>query len=1036
MFIIRFRPCCLALSLVFMLAVAPHPAQGQRGGPPHPETQALLDSGQQLRSAHDFDAAITQFTAALNKARALADRNGEAEALRQLGLIESDAGRPVRAIELTEQSLVVSRVAKDSAREAKALNNLGVDYSTVGQMDRALSYFTEALRIQQDLKNRDGEALALVNIGRTCYLLDQPERALTQLSAAQRLFKATGNLVGQATCLGNLGNVYLSMGEPLKALDIYRNTLSLQRELKDKRSQAGLLASIGNVHFTLGEPLRALGFYEQALTLDQEVKERNGEARILGSMGHAYERLGELDQALALYGQALPLLKAVGDRRGESFTLSQMGLVYDTIRERRKALECYRQALELNRQTSNRGGEASTLSGIGNVLLHSGQRSQARASFRLALVLHRDLKDRSGEAGDLGGIALACIEDGRLEEALAGQRQALLLQREGGDKTGEAMTLGYIAVSEKMLGRLDDAERHVRAALVLLEGFRAHLGGTPVTKIGFLKSHVGAYYRAIDVLLARNKAADAFAVTQQTKARTLLDLLADGRVGTSPRLKPEDRRRENELRHKADVLNARMVAEGVRNEVGAKNRFGSLRIDIARAEDALQVFTVGMYGRYPELARNRVARTSTLADVSTFLPPDTALLEYVVLQGENKVEKRDRTVLFVVTRRSHSSAARVHAYSLAVNHDQLALRVDAFHAACSDPRKAYAKEANALYRLLVAPAARQLVGKNRLLICPDGPLWDLPFAVLDVGRRSLLERFEIDYAYSATGAQAAVLAKTDKRRTRPTRTLLALANPDFGDEKRFGDTSNLPGQRPIDAPSRPLDIPSRPIDAPSRPIDAPSRPLGAPSRTIGTLLREAISPGVGRISGLPGTQREANALSRRFPGGAIYTGKEAQEQLFKEKAAGFRYIHLASHAFLNDDAPLLSSIVLANPPPGSPEDGFLTAREIFDLDLSAADLVVLSACNTARGRTPTGEGLVGLTWALFVAGAPTQVVSQWSVDDSSTATLMERFYAGLSRGRFGKGAVLRSAALSIMRDGKHGHPYYWAPFILIGAWRR
>jgi len=187
---------------------------------------------------------------------------------------------------------------------------------------------------------------------------------------------------------------------------------------------------------------------------------------------------------------------------------------------------------------------------------------------------------------------------------------------------------------------------------------------------------------------------------------------------------------------------------------------------------------------------------------------------------------------------------------------------------------------------------------------------------------------------------------------------------------------------------------------------------------------------------LPGTQREADALKRRFAGAAVYTKKEAQERVVKEKASGYRYLHLASHAFFNDGAPLLSSVVLANPPPGSEDDGFLTAREIFDLDLSATDLVVLSACNTARGEKRSGEGVIGLTWALFVAGAPTQVLSQWAVDDASTATLMERFYAKLSQPQAGKGEALRAAALSLRRDRKHAHPYYWAPFILVGDWRR
>ena len=176
-------------------------------------------------------------------------------------------------------------------------------------------------------------------------------------------------------------------------------------------------------------------------------------------------------------------------------------------------------------------------------------------------------------------------------------------------------------------------------------------------------------------------------------------------------------------------------------------------------------------------------------------------------------------------------------------------------------------------------------------------------------------------------------------------------------------------------------------------------------------------------------------MKRDFKDATVFTGRQAQETTAKKLAGQYRYLHFATHGFFNDASPLLSSIVLAQPEPGSHEDGFLTAREIFDLNLHC-DMVVLSACNTARGETRTGDGLIGLTWALFVAGAPTQVVSQWSVDDASTATLMQSFYAGLTKKRMAKGQALRQAELALMRDGKHRHPYYWAPFVLLGDWNR
>jgi CHAT domain-containing protein len=183
---------------------------------------------------------------------------------------------------------------------------------------------------------------------------------------------------------------------------------------------------------------------------------------------------------------------------------------------------------------------------------------------------------------------------------------------------------------------------------------------------------------------------------------------------------------------------------------------------------------------------------------------------------------------------------------------------------------------------------------------------------------------------------------------------------------------------------------------------------------------------------LPGTRREADALKTDFPDARLQTEDKAQEAIAKSEAGNYRYLHFATHGLFNDAVPMLSSVVLAQPPKDSAEDGFLTAREIFNLDLKA-DLVVLSACDTARGEKKSGEGVVGLTWALFVAGAPSQVVSQWAVNDAGTAKLMQAFYANL-KAKQPKGAALRAAELSLLKDGEHGHPYYWAPFILFGEW--
>ena len=151
----------------------------------------------------------------------------------------------------------------------------------------------------------------------------------------------------------------------------------------------------------------------------------------------------------------------------------------------------------------------------------------------------------------------------------------------------------------------------------------------------------------------------------------------------------------------------------------------------------------------------------------------------------------------------------------------------------------------------------------------------------------------------------------------------------------------------------------------------------------------------------------------------------------------FRTLHFATHGILDSNSPMYSHIVLSTDEKSS-DDGLLEAWEIMGMDLTA-DLAVLSACETARGRTGVGEGVIGMSWAFFVAGCPTTVVSQWKVDSASTSELMIEFHRNLVSKTPGpqppwkKADALRKAMLTLMRNSKYKDPYYWAGFVVIGA---
>jgi ketosteroid isomerase-like protein len=195
------------------------------------------------------------------------------------------------------------------------------------------------------------------------------------------------------------------------------------------------------------------------------------------------------------------------------------------------------------------------------------------------------------------------------------------------------------------------------------------------------------------------------------------------------------------------------------------------------------------------------------------------------------------------------------------------------------------------------------------------------------------------------------------------------------------------------------------------------------SRSKNVLMSASFEP-------LPDAERMVKELGQMYGAKArVYVRAEAREEALKAESSNYRILQLATHGVINNASPMYSYVVLAQGN-NAQEDGLLEAWEIMQLDLRA-DLAVLSACETARGRIGAGEGVIGLAWALFVAGCPTTMVSQWKVESSSTTELMLAFHRNLQSGT-GKSEALRHASLKLMADKTYNHPFYWAGFIVVG----
>jgi CHAT domain-containing protein len=193
-----------------------------------------------------------------------------------------------------------------------------------------------------------------------------------------------------------------------------------------------------------------------------------------------------------------------------------------------------------------------------------------------------------------------------------------------------------------------------------------------------------------------------------------------------------------------------------------------------------------------------------------------------------------------------------------------------------------------------------------------------------------------------------------------------------------------------------------------------------------------------RLEPLPESEAEVKAVAQLYGAARsrAYFREDASEDRFKSEAGKYDVLHLATHGVLDSASPMYSNIVLARASGTGAEDGLLEAWELMNLNLKAK-LVVLSACETARGRIGAGEGVIGMMWALFVAGCPTTVVSQWRIDSAATRDLMVEFHRKISSTSAGfhavsKSSALRQAALKLLKTNEYRHPFYWAGFIVVG----
>ena len=795
-----------------------------------------------------------------------------------------------------------------------------------------------------------------------------------------------------ARTLHNIGTVKRFQADYTGALEWLRRSLEVAETLADKRILSGVLNTTGVVHREQGNYAQALAVLERSLPLSEAVNDTAATSLILNNIGTIHGSQGNHRQALEYFERTLKLGRAAGDKVMIANSLNNIGISHYSQRDYARALEFYSQSLALREELNDRRAAAQTLNNIGIIHREQGDHEKALDYYRKSLELREKLDDQAGTATVLNHIGIIYQLRGDALQSL--QISSRVLEIANRLASPELLWRGYELAGRAhvALKQFDEAEKAFTNSINTIEQMRHRVGGGELARQRFFEDKLQPYMAMIELAFERNRPVDVLTYAELAKARTLLDVIRNGRVHITKAMTPEQKEMERNSNAQLNLLNTQIYEESQKLKPN-RERIAELEPRREKARLAHEAFLTSLYGKHPELKVQRGETTPiTLAEAGDLLPGvATALLEFVVAE--------DKSFLILLSRDSQNGPVQVTLHPLKVTSKQLAEEIDEFRRMLAERDLTYQTKARQLYDLLLKPAEDRLRRIKTLCIVPDRDLWELPFQALQPRAGvHLIEDFTLFYAPSLS-----VLRESMKRR-RPAaasravgevrgshgrsnasaNTFLAVANPELGTK---GEAANPSGTRD-------------------------------------------------RLAPLPEAENEVKTVARLYgtANSRIFIGADARESKVKIEATRYKILHFATHGLLDDVSPMYSHLTLSLADGDSQEDGLLEAREIINLDLSA-DLAVLSACQMARGWVGAGEGVIGMSWAFFVAGVPTIVASQWKVDSASTTNLMIDFHRRLTARRSDsrtKAESLRQASLSLLRSERYKHPFYWAGFVMVG----
>lgn len=733
----------------------------------------------------------------------------------------------------------------------------------------------------------------------------------------------------------------------------------------------------------------AIKTLQQALSMYQQLQDLQGEKAALSGLGAAYLGLANYSKAIESMQILLPIAKATNDRKTEAQALGNLGIAYKESGKYDKAIESQQQALVLMQAIKDRQGEGQVLGNLGNAYEAVGDYDKSIDAYQQSLSIAKETKDSPGEAVSLANIGAIFANLGKYEQAIESYKQSLVLAQSINDKLGEANTLNNLGIAYQAQKNITKAIASYTQALAIARAIGdRRMEAITLGGLGLAYADQRDYTKAIE------QQQQTLKIAQAIGDRRLEGLALNNQGHTlfiSNKLPEAEQKLQEALKVLESLRPGLTDADKVSifdTQVFSYNLLQKILVAQNKQEAALEVAERGRARAFVELLASRLS-PEVAETTLNIQPPNIAqikqiaqnhqatLVEYSLVpgndfkfQGKLKAPAAD-LFIWVVQPTGKVEFRRVDLKSLAAESTkpttlQELVRISRNSNGPGAIRSQAARKQ--LHKLLIEPIAELLPKEptERVIFMPQDALFLLPFPALEDSTGQYL-------IAKHTLLTVPAIQVLDLTRQQQQRLQIKYREP-------------FPGKEILI------------VGNPKMPAD---------------------------LEALPASETEALAIAKIFNTKAI-VGDQATKVDIVQKMPNARLIHLATHGLLSDAKKVGVPGALAFTPSGN-DDGFLTSTEILNLKLNA-QLVVLSACNTGRGKI-TGDGVIGLSRALITSGVPSVIVSLWSVPDAPTSLLMTEFYRNLQKNS-DKAQALRQAMLITMKQTPN--PYNWAAFTLIG----